>query len=106
MPQPAQRLILAALLLGVLFAPSNAAEREDVRKVINLVTSVKMPYPESLKKQSMSGSTARVRRPGDVRLDERRWCYEHIPPLGACNRVLLAQHEARRTVSAQLSKDV
>ena len=25
-----------------------AAEREDVRKVINLVTSVKMPYPENL----------------------------------------------------------
>jgi hypothetical protein len=48
MPQPAQRLVLAGLLLGALLAPASAAEREDVRKVINLVTSVKMPFPEHL----------------------------------------------------------
>ena len=41
-------LVLTALLLGIAHAPLYAAEREDVRKVINLVTSVKMPYPESL----------------------------------------------------------
>src|SRR5262245_35295989 len=41
-------LMLAILLLGAACIPVSAAEREDVRKVINLVTSVKMPYPEAL----------------------------------------------------------
>ena len=41
-------LMLAILLLGTACNPVSAAEREDVRKVINLVTSVKMPYPENL----------------------------------------------------------
>src|SRR5215467_6901743 len=48
MPQPAQRLVLAGLVLGALLAPASAAEREDVRKAINLVTSVKIPFPENL----------------------------------------------------------
>ena len=48
MSQPAQRLIVAGLLLSAMFAPATAAEREDVRKAINLVTSVKMPFPENL----------------------------------------------------------
>ena len=48
--QPAHRFIVAGLLLGAMLAPSKAAEREDVRKAINLVTSVKMPFPKSLPK--------------------------------------------------------
>jgi hypothetical protein len=45
--QPTQCLVVACFVLGATFAPACAAEREDVRKAINLVTSVKMPFPES-----------------------------------------------------------
>ena len=55
----AKSFFLAILLLGVPSTSANAAEREDVRKVINLVTSVKMPYPESSSSQS-SEDGARV----------------------------------------------
>ena len=44
----AKAFLSAILLLSVSATFAHAAEREDVRKVINLVTSVKMPYPESL----------------------------------------------------------
>ena len=47
MPQSVRSLLLAGLLFTVL-SPASAAEREDVRKVINLVTSVKMSFPENL----------------------------------------------------------
>ena len=62
--QPTQRLIIACLLLGAMFAPATAAEREDVRKAINLVTSVKMPYPENLRAQpgEDGARVARTRR--------------------------------------------
>src|SRR5262245_60392020 len=42
MYQLAQRVVVASLLLGAMLAPTKAAEREDVRRAINLVTSVKM----------------------------------------------------------------
>src|SRR5258708_39873250 len=48
MLQRSTLLVLAVLLQGISCPPASAAEREDVRKVVNLVTSVKMPYPESL----------------------------------------------------------
>ena len=41
-------LMLVILLSGITYSPVYAAEREDVRKVTNLVTSDKMPYPETL----------------------------------------------------------
>src|SRR5438046_558365 len=42
-------LLIAAMALScVSVSPASGAEREDVRKVINLVTAVKMPYPENL----------------------------------------------------------
>jgi hypothetical protein len=47
MLQPATPRLLASLLLGV-FIPANAAEREQVRIVVNLVAAVKMPFPNSL----------------------------------------------------------
>ena len=53
----AKSLLIASLLLGVVPSPANAAEREDVRKVINLVTSVKMPYPESLPRNRAFGAS-------------------------------------------------
>src|SRR5262245_16293717 len=48
MRQRATSFLLAALLLCFPYVHATAAEREDVRKVINLVTSVKMPFPENL----------------------------------------------------------
>ena len=86
MLQPAQRLVLTGLLLGALLVPANAAEREDVRKAINLVTSVKMPYPEHLTRNRAKTERVWLEREGAttgcIRLDDRRWCYEHIPPIG------------------------
>ncbi len=49
MLQKIKFLAFVAVMLGPTMVPVHAAEREDVRKVINLVTSVKMPYPESLR---------------------------------------------------------
>ena len=48
MLQKIKFLAFAVVLLGPTIVPVHAAEREDVRKVINLVTSVKMPFPENL----------------------------------------------------------
>ena len=84
MLQFAKPLLLASLLLGVVFAPANAAEREQVRIVVNLVAAVKMPYPENLARDraktqrvwlELNGATVAC-----LRLEARRWCYEHIPP--------------------------
>ena len=49
--QQARSLVLANLLVALTATHTYAAEREDVRKAINLVTSVKMPYPENLRAQ-------------------------------------------------------
>ena len=48
MLQHAKLLVLASCLFAICTSAGLAAEREDVRKVINLVTAVKMPYPEGL----------------------------------------------------------
>src|SRR5262249_56720804 len=44
MLRPIKSFLLVCLLLAVALASAKAAEREDVRKAINLVTSVKMPF--------------------------------------------------------------
>ncbi len=79
-------LMLAILLLGTACNPVSAAEREDVRKVINLVTSVKMPYPETLTRNRAKTERVWLERGGTttgcIRLEDRRWCYEYIPPEG------------------------
>ena len=36
MRHPTKSLLFASLLFGVVLSPANAAEREDVRKVMNL----------------------------------------------------------------------
>jgi hypothetical protein len=86
MLQKFKPLLVAGLLLGALDASAYAAEREDVRKVINLVTSVKMPYPEDLTRNRAKTERVWLERGGTttgcIVLDERRWCYEHIPPMG------------------------
>src|SRR5262249_15389023 len=97
-----RRLFLASILLGAAIAPAHAAEREDVRKVINLVTSVKMPYPENLTRNRAKTERAWLERQGAttgcIRIEDRRWCYEHIPPLGNRAEMLRIRNEPARGV--------
>src|SRR5258707_2706520 len=47
MPQKIKMIVLAsAVLSGLAFTPVIAAEREQVRAVINLIAAVKRPFPE------------------------------------------------------------
>src|SRR6266851_1357018 len=100
--QPAKALLLASLLLCVAFTPANAAEREDVRKAINLVTSVKMPFPENLTRNRAKTERVWLDREGAttgcIKLEERRWCYEHIPPIGNRAEMLRIRNEPSRGV--------
>jgi len=102
MLQSAKCLCFAGFLLCVPFASAPAAEREDVRKVINLVTSVKMPYPESLARNRAKTERVWLDREGAmtgcIRLEERRWCYEHIAPLGNRAEMLRIRNEPSRGV--------
>jgi hypothetical protein len=95
-------VVLAALPLGILLSPASAAEREDVRKVINLVTSVKMPFPENLTRNRAKTERVWLERlgatTGCIRLEERRWCYEHIPPEGNRAEMLRIRNEPSRGV--------
>jgi hypothetical protein len=102
MLQKSKAAALAGLLMGSALAPVFAAEREDVRKVINLVTSVKMPYPESLSRSRAKTEHVWLDRLGTttgcIRLEERRWCYEHIPPEGNRAEMLRIRNEPSRGV--------
>jgi hypothetical protein len=102
MLQHAKPLILANLLLAVACTAATAAEREDVRKVINLVTAVKMPYPETLTRNRAKTERVWLERDttttGCIRLEERRWCFEHIPPQGNRAEMLRVRNEPSRGV--------
>jgi hypothetical protein len=98
----AQALLLAGLILSLSSVSGTAAEREDVRKAINLVTSVKMPFPENLPRNQAKTERVWLDREGAttgcIRLEERRWCYEHIPPLGNRAEMLRIRNEPARGV--------
>jgi hypothetical protein len=106
MPLNIRIVALAGALLGVVTLTSaQAAEREQVRAVINLVTGIKMPYPEKLSRNraktervwlEINGATIAC-----LKLEARRWCYEHIPPLGARAEMLRIRNEP----AAGISKD-
>ena len=102
MLQHAKPLILANLLLAVACTAATAAEREDVRKVINLVTAVKMPYPETLTRNRAKTERVWLERDttttGCIRLEERRWCFEHITPQGNRAEMLRVRNEPSRGV--------
>jgi hypothetical protein len=95
-------LLLASLLLGFPCATASAAEREDVRKVINLVTSVKMPFPENLTRNRAKTERVWLERDGltigCIRHESRRWCYEHIGPIGNRAEMLRIRNEPSRGV--------
>jgi hypothetical protein len=78
-----------ALVIGAGLPRATAAEREQVRMVINLISGVKMPYPEN--QRNIVAHTERVHLDTNgatvacLRLDDKlRWCYEHIAPVGNC----------------------
>jgi hypothetical protein len=102
MLQSVKPFILVSVLLCVPFSAAGAAEREDVRKVINLVTSVKMPFPESLSRNRAKTERVWLDREGAttgcIRLEERRWCYEHIAPAGNRAEMLRIRNEPARGV--------
>ena len=99
MPQAIKTIVIAsALLIGVAFAPLHAAEREQVRMVINLVAGVKMPFPEKLRNNSARTERVELDTNGAtvacMRLDDKiRWCYEHIAPQGARAEMLRIRNE-------------
>jgi hypothetical protein len=98
-----QRNMKCAALATVLitaFAPvsANAAEREQVRAVINLIASVKMPYPERFERNTAHTEYVRLDAQGAtaacLRLDDKvRWCYEHIPTQGSRAEMLRIRNE-------------
>jgi hypothetical protein len=103
MLHPFSFLLFTGLLISQMTAAAQAAEREDVRKAINLVTSVKMPYPENLPRNRARTERVWLEREGAttgcIRLEERRWCFEHIPPQGNRAEMLRIRNEPSRGVS-------
>src|SRR5207249_4844770 len=99
MPQAIRTLALASALVVCAAATSaTAAEREQVRMVINLVSGVKMPFPENLRNNL--ARTERVQLDTNsatvacLRLDDKiRWCYEHIAPVGNRAEMLRIRNE-------------
>jgi hypothetical protein len=102
MLQHSKLLLLASCLLAIPATSAIAAEREDVRKVINLVTAVKMPFPETLQRNRAKTERVWLERDttttGCIRLEDRRWCYEHIPPQGNRAEMLRIRNEPSRGV--------
>lgn len=97
-------LLFLTLLPIAASKPVYAAEREDTRKVINLMTSVKMPFPEELPRNRAKTERIWLEREGAttgcIRLEERRWCYEHIPPIGNRAEMLRIRNEPSRGLYA------
>src|SRR5713101_5697125 len=95
--QPFKSLLVAGLLLGIALTSTVAAEREDVRKAINLVTSVKMQFPEGLSRNRARTERVWLEREGAttgcIRLEDRRWCYDHIAPKGNRAEMLRIRNE-------------
>lgn len=86
--------VLACLVVGVLaLPPVHAAEREQVRMVINLIAGVKMPFPRNLANNVSRTERVQLDTNGStmacLRLDDKqRWCFEHIAPVGARAEIL------------------
>jgi hypothetical protein len=81
------RVFASALLIAAGLTSVKAAEREQVRMVINLISGVKMPFPENLRNNLAHTERVELNTNGVtvacLRLDDKiRWCYEHIAPVG------------------------
>src|SRR5262249_34097041 len=89
---------LASIALTLTLGPAQAAEREQVRMVINLISGVKMPFPERLRNNVSRTERVHLDTNGAtvacLRLDDKiRWCYEHIAPVGARAEMLRIRNE-------------
>jgi len=99
MPHAINTLVLAStFLIGMSVAPAQAAEREQVRMVINLISGVKIPFPENLRNNLARTERVQLDTNGAtvacLRLDDKiRWCYEHIAPVGARAEMLRIRNE-------------
>lgn len=99
MPRKIKIVFLAGVALGGFgFTSVNAAEREQVRAVINLIAAVKMPFPERLERNVARTEFVRLEAHGEnvacLRPDDKvRWCYEHIPAQGARMEMLRVRNE-------------
>ena len=99
MPQTIMNLVLViAVSCGFAIAPVKAAEREQVRAVINLIAAVKMPYPEKLESNLSRTEWVRLDSNGAtiacMRIDDKqRWCYEHVAAVGARAEMLRIRSE-------------
>ena len=72
--------------------------------VINLISGVKMPYPENLRNIMAHTERDRLDTNGAtlacLRLDDKiRWCYEHIAPVGNRAEMLRIRKEPSRGVT-------
>src|SRR6516165_1993022 len=90
--------LASALSIITTFTPAQAAEREQVRMVINLIAGVKMPFPEHLRNNVARTQRVQLDTNGAtiacLRLDDKiRWCYEHIAPVGARAEMLRIRNE-------------
>jgi hypothetical protein len=90
--------LVSAVLSGLAFTPVIAAEREQVRAVINLIAAAKMPFPERFERNVARTEYVRLDGGGEtvacLRIDDKvRWCYEHIPALGARTEMLRIRNE-------------
>jgi hypothetical protein len=79
-------------------APAHAAEREQVRAVVNLISAIKMPFPEKLRNNTARTEIVKLDTNGStsacLRLDDKvRWCYEHIVATGARAEMLRIRAE-------------
>jgi len=99
MPRKIVTLASAAALIGAFaIAAADAAEREQVRAVINLISAVKMPFPEQLRNNlsrtewvTLDSNTATV---ACLRLDDKlKWCYDHLAAVGARAEMLRIRTE-------------
>jgi hypothetical protein len=86
------------LAIGLTCTPSHAAEREQVRMVINLIAGVKMPFPPNVRNIVARTERAQLDTNGAtvacLRLDDKvRWCFEHIAPVGARAEILRIRNE-------------
>jgi hypothetical protein len=98
MPNTMRTLALAIMLAVAQAATAPAAEREQVRMVINLISGVKMPFPEHLRNNLAHTQRVQLDTNGAtvacLRLDDKiRWCYEHIAPVGARGEMLRIRNE-------------
>ena len=92
------RMLALSIMITAGPQTASAAEREQVRMVINLVAGVKMPYPEHLRNNLAHTERVHLDTNGAtvacLRLDDKiRWCYEHIAAAGARAEMLRIRNE-------------